>query len=125
MAQNYITINDVKIRQPDKGLGYGFETQFTKDTGRVQNGKMHTTPLFTVETFTYSASFLTVDEMKEILQQVARGTPFHLHYFSPYFGIWRTDTFYVPKGTLNIGRLVENREKFDLLRFTMTGVNPI
>lgn len=125
MAQEYITINDVQIKQPDEGLGYDFKTQFTEDTGRVQRGRLHATPLFTVETLSYSASFLTLDEMKTILQQVARGFPFRLHYFSPYFGTWRTDDFYVPEGSLSIGRLNENNEKYESLEFTMIGVNQI
>lgn len=125
MAQEYITINGIKIRQPDKGLGYDFKTQYTEDTGRVQSGTLHATPLFTVESFSYSASFLTLDEMKTILQQVARGNSFRLHYFSPYFGTWRTDDFYVSEGSLSIGRLNEDNEKYESLEFTMQGVNPI
>lgn len=125
MSQELITINGIEIRQPDKGLGYDFETQYTDDTGRVQNGYLHVTPLFTVESFTYSASWLTVDEMRTILQQVARGHTFRLHYFSPYYGQWRSDSFYVSNGSLSVGRLNEGKEKYESLEFTMTGVNPI
>lgn len=123
--QQLIKINGIEIKQPDKGLGYSFETQYTRDTGRVQTGNLHASPLFTVESFTYSASWLTVDEMRTLLQQIARGHTFNLYYFSPYFGEWRTDVFYVDKGSMTIGRLVEDKEKFDNITFTMTGVNPI
>lgn len=125
MAQNKITINGIEIKQPDSGLGYDFETTYTEDSTRVQSGKLHITPLFTVEAFSFSASWLTVSEMRTILQQVAKGKPFVLHYFSPYYGVWRTDTFYVGKGSLSVGRLVEDKEKFDKLSFNMIGVNPI
>lgn len=125
MAQEYITINGIKIRQPDEGLGYDFETTYTEDSTRVQSGQLHVTPLFTVEAFSYSASWLTTSEMKTILEQVARGNPFRLHYFSPFFGEWRTANFYVGKGSLSIGRLIVNEERFESLSFNMIGVDPI
>ena len=125
MAQNYITINGVKIKQPDEGLGYSFETTYTSDSTRVQSGAMHATPMFTVESFSYAASYLTIAEMQTILQKVAKGGNFTLHYFSPYYGQWRDDTFYVGKGSLEIGRLTEGGEYFDSLSFNMVGVNPI
>lgn len=125
MAQNYITINGVNIKQPDEGLGYSFETTYTSDSTRVQSGAMHATPMFTVESFSYAASYLTIAEMQAILQKVAKGGNFTLHYFSPYYGQWRDDTFYVGKGSLEIGRLTEDGEYFDSLSFNMVGVNPI
>jgi hypothetical protein len=125
MAQNYITINGVKIKQPDEGLGYSFETTYTSDSTRVQSGAMHATPMFTVESFSYVASDLTIAEMQTILQKVAKGGNFTLHYFSPYYGQWRDDTFYVGKGSLEIGRLTEDGEYFDSLSFNMVGVTPI
>lgn len=125
MAQNYITINGVKIKQPDEGLGYSFETTYTSDSTRVQSGAMHATPMFTVESFSYAASYLTIAEMQTILQKVAKGGNFTLHYFSPYYGQWRDDTFYVGKGSLEIGRLTDGGEYFDSLSFNMVGVNPI
>lgn len=125
MAQDYIKINNTKIRQPDEGLGYDFETKYTEDTTRVQSGVLHLSAMFTVEAFSYTASYLTVDEMRTILQKVAKGRRFTLHYFSPYYGTWRDDLFYVGKGSLSIGRLNEATERFDSLSFNMVGVNPI
>lgn len=123
--QNYITIDNVIIKQPDAGLGYDFETTYSKDSTRTQDGIAHFTPLFTVEKFSYSAKHLTVEEMRTILRLIASGRYFTLHYFSPYFGAWREDTFYVGKGSLSIGRLNEDAEFFDELSFNMIGVNPI
>ena len=125
MAQEYIKINDVKIRQPDTGLGYSFETTYTSDSTRVQTGAMRATPMFTVESFSYAASNLTTEEMRTVLQQIAKGVNFTLRYFSPYYGTWRSDAFYVGKGSRNIGRLNEDGETFDSLSFNMIGVNPI
>ena len=125
MAQNYIKMNGTVILQPDEGLGYDFETTYTEDTTRVQSGVLHATAMFTVESFSYAASWLTKDEMKTILQIVAKGKPFTLHYFSPYYGAWRDDKFYVGKGSLSIGRLNTEEERYESLSFNMIGVNPI
>lgn len=123
--QDYIRMNNVKIRQPDEGLGFEFETTYTEDSTRVQSGVGHFTPMFTVESFSYEASGVTVAEMKTILQIVAKGDYFTLHYFSPYYGAWRDDTFYVGKGSLDIGTLRADEELYDSLSFNMIGVNPI
>ncbi len=123
--QDYIAINGVKILQPDAGMGYNFETTFTQDTQRVQSGVLHSSGMFTVESFSYTATGVSVEDMKTILQLIAKGRQFTLHYFSPYFGEWRDDKFYVGKGSLSIGRLNEEDETFDSLSFNMVGVNPI
>lgn len=123
--QEKITINGTVIRQPDTGLAFDFETTYTEDSTRVQSGVGHFTPMFTVEAFGYEASGLTKAEMYTILQLVAKGGNFQLHYYSPYYGTWRTDTFYVGKGSLKIGSLIEDGELFDSLSFNMIGVNPI
>lgn len=123
--QDRIKMNGVAIRQPDEGLGYSFETTYTEDSTRVQSGVGHFTPLFTVEQFSYEATWLTAAEMSAILQIIGKGGEFTLHYFSPYYGEWRDDNFYVGTGSLSIGRLNEEKERFDSLSFNMTGVNPI
>lgn len=118
-------INGVEIYQPDNDLGSSFETTFTQDSGRVQSGVMHATPMFTVEQFSYVATDIPVAEASKILQMIVHGRPFTLHYFSPYYGNWRNDTFRVGRGSLSIGSLKENKEKLTSLSFNMTGDNPI
>ena len=125
MAQNYITMNGIIIKQPEKDMAYNFETTYTEDTTRVQSGELHATSMFTVEQLGYSAKNLTIAEMSQILQIIAKGNSFNLHYFSPYYGTWRTAKFYVGQGSLSIGCLKENGEIFESLTFNMTGVNPI
>lgn len=125
MAQEYIKMNNTVICQPEEGLGYDFETTYTEDSTRVMSGVLHATPLFTVEAFSYQASQVTVAEMRNILQIIAKGRTFTLHYFSPYYGAWRDDLFYVGKGSLEIGRLNEQEEVYDSLSFNMIGVNPL
>lgn len=126
MAQQIFMINDdVNTVQPDEGLKYDFETTYTEDTVRVQSGVMYITPLFTVESYGYSRKDLTADEMKLMLQKIAKGRPFKVHYFSAYYGAWRDDYFYVGKGSLTVGSWKQNDEKFDSLSFNMVGVNPL
>lgn len=125
MAQEYIKINNTLVRQPDEGLGYNFETTYSEDSTRTQDGSGHFTPLFTVESFSYEATWLTKAEMKTILQEIMKGGNFALHYYSPYYGAWRDDKFYVGKGSLSIGRLNESEERFESLSFNMVGVNPV
>ena len=123
--QELIKMNGKVILQPDEGLGYDFETTYTDDSTRVQSGVLHATPMFTVEAFSYQATWVPAARMREILQIVAKGAPFMLHYFSPYYGCWRDDLFYVAKGSLSIGRLEYREEVFENLSFNMVGVDPI
>lgn len=55
MAQEYYTINNTKIKQPLELMPFQFATTYTEDTTRTQDGKLHSTPLFTVESYSYSA----------------------------------------------------------------------
>lgn len=123
--QNKIKINGIEIWQPDEGLQNSFETTYSEDSTRVQSGVAHFTPLFTVEQYGYTATHIPTTEASVILQQIAKGNAFTLHYFSPIYGIWRNDLFRVGKGQCSIGSLEENGEYLSSLSFNMTGENPI
>ena len=125
MAQQYITLNGTVIRQPDTGLGFDFETTYTEDSTRMMNGTLYANRMYTVESFSYTASWLTQEEMAQILQIVAKGDVFTLHYLSPYYGTWRDGRFYVGKGSLTVGRWNEDDERYESLSFNMIGVDPI
>lgn len=125
MAQQYITINGIVIRQPDEGLGYDFETTYGDDSKRTQTGTLMVSPVFTVEALSYSASNVTAEEVSEILKQVMKGGFFTLHYWSPYYGAWRDDQFYCGKGSLVLGRLNEDEESYESISFNMIGRNPV
>jgi len=125
MAQHRIKINGQDIFQPDEDLTCNFETTYTEDSSRTQDGIGHFTPLFTVEQFGYKATNIPVSEASDILRVIALGGNFTLHYFSPFYGAWRDDIFYVGKGSLNVGRLKEGEEFLSSLSFNMTGVNPL
>ena len=123
--QNKIMIDGIEIYQPDKGLQANFETTYTSDSGRVQSGAMRATPMFTVEQFSYTATDIPVAEASAIIQKIVKGHVFVLHYFSPYYGVWRDAPFRVGRGQYSIGSLKEGGEKLESLSFNMTGDNPI
>ena len=125
MAQHKISMNGQNIWQPDEDLVINYETTYSEDTTRTQDGVLHATPLFTVEQVSYKATNIPVAEAQRILAIIALGAPFTLHYFSPVRGSWRDDLFYVGKHNLNIGTLKEGEEYLTGLSFNMTGVNPL
>lgn len=123
--QDKIRINGIDIFQPDENLSYSFETTYTEDSTRLQTGSANFVPLFTVEQLGYQATDIPVDEASVILQQVAKGDAFTLHYYSLYHGRWRDGTFRVGRGSLSVGSLEEGNEKLSSLSFNMTGDEPI
>ena len=126
MKQEKILFNEIEIKQPDSGsLGVAFDTTYTDDSGRPTSGVALVTPLFTVEAYSYKATDLTLQEMSQILQIVAIGIKFKCRYLSAYYGKWRTDEFYVGKGTLTVGSWETSKERYDELSFNLIGVNPL
>lgn len=126
MKQEKILFNEIEIKQPDSGsLGVAFDTTYTDDSGRPTSGVALVTPLFTVEAYSYKATDLTLQEMSQILQIVAKGNKFKCRYLSAYYGKWRTDEFYVGKGTLTVGSWETSKERYDELSFNLIGVNPL
>lgn len=123
--QDCIKINDEKIYQPDRGLGYDFAVTYTEDSERTQNGIGHFTPLFTVERLSYTATNIPQPEATKILKAIDSGRSFKLHYFSLHYGEWRDGTFYVGQGEMEIGSLEDENRYLSSLSFDMTGVNPI
>lgn len=123
--QEKIKINGIEIWQPDENLQNSFETTYTEDSTRLQTGEANFVPMFTVEQFSYTATNIPVAEASLILQQVIKGEPFTLHYYSVYYGCWRDDIFRVGQGQFSIGTLKENEECLESLSFNMTGDNPI
>lgn len=81
--------------------------------------------MFTVESFSYAASNLTIQEASQILKRVVKGNYFYMHYFSPYYGEWRNDEFSIGQGSLSIKRLKEGEERIESLSFNIVGKNPL
>lgn len=119
-------INGTVIWQPDKDLALSFVTTYTESSQRTQYGVGYFTPMFTVEQYTYKGSDIPMEEATKILQMVAKGYKFTLHYFSPYYGAWRDAPFYVGQTqNIAIGELSDDRKILSSLEFNMTGVNPL
>lgn len=116
----------VTVYQPDENMGAAWETMFTEDSGRIQSGLDVSTPMFTVEQYSYHASYIPVSEATTIIQMIAAGNPVYIHYFSLYYGEWRTAQFRVGKSdSISIGKLIEDEEYYEEFSFNMTGVAPI
>lgn len=124
MEQNKIKINDVVIFQPDADLGWNFETTYTQDSVRARSGRGNFTSIFTVESYSYSATNVPIQKAKELLQMIV-GRNFSMYRFSPYYGTWREDEFQVGKGSLKIGSLKVEEEVYSSLSFNIVGVNPL
>lgn len=124
--QDHFTMNGERVWQPDSAMASAWETTFTSDSTRVQSGRDHFTPMFTVEQYSYSASNVPVEEATKIIQMVIKGEPVLLHYWSVYHGMWRDGYFRCGKSqSVVIGTLIDEGEMYDKLAFNMTGVNPI
>ena len=123
-------LGGVEIAQPDT-LGYSFETTYTSDSGRVQSGLAVTTPMFTVESFSFGYSFLTLAQARQILQIIMPGKAVDMHYPSVYYGGWRTSAvsqgggFYCGRGQVSWGTIIVNEEIVEDFQFNMIGVAPI
>lgn len=121
--QERITIDNTAIKQPDT-FDWSFETTSTQDSVRSMSGTAYITPMFTVESFSVEFSNLTPAECSQILSLIVQRpskTYFSLHYFSPFYGAWRTASFYVGRGSLKVKTLKEGRERIQSISCNFVG----
>lgn len=124
MAQQVIKINGRTIHQPDT-FKFSFATTSTEGTERLMSGVMCNEPMFTVESYAYEGSDISILEMANLLQMIVNQRQVQLYYFSVYYGRWREAPFYVTQGSVDIGTLKEGEEKYKSLSFNIIGVNPL
>lgn len=124
MAQQKYLINGIEIFQPDQDLSWNFETTYTEDSSRTQDGIGHFTEMFTTESFQYQASHVPVSEWSKMSRMIV-GKKFDLYAWNPHFGRWKTHRCYVGQGSLNIGTLEENGEYYSSISFNMVDINPL
>ena len=124
MAQQTIKINGKTIHQPDS-FKFSFATTSTEGSERLMSGEMYNEPMFTVESYAYEGSDISVSEMSRLLQMIVNQRKVQLYYFSVYYGRWREAPFYVTQGSVDIGTLKEGEEKYKSLSFNIIGVNPL
>lgn len=112
MPQNRIKLNNYDEVQPTEFF-YTWETTSTEDSGRAMSGTMYDTPMFTVEAWDVKYENLTIAQCKSILQEIVKRPKkpyFNLHYFSPFYGTWRTAQFGVSQGSLGVRSLKRGEE---------------
>ena len=124
MAQQVIKINGRTIHQPDT-FKFSFATTSTEGTERLMSGVMCNEPMFTVESYAYEGSDISISEMANLLQMIVNQRQVQLYYFSVYYGRWREAPFYVTQVSVDLGTLKEGEEKYKSLSFNIIGVNPL
>lgn len=127
MRQECITIDGMEIKQPEI-FNPEWATTYTDGSGRSMSGVGHLDPMFTAESYSVEFFDLTPEEAKIILQMIVprpSKPTFKLHYYSWFYGMWRTDTFYVGKGSLKCRTLEYGQERLDGISCSMIGVNPL
>jgi hypothetical protein len=127
MAQERFNIDNKTIKQPDE-FSPQWETTFTEATDRTMGGTFYGGALFTVESYAVEFSDLTPAEASTILQAVIpkpSKLTYTIHYFSPYYGAWRTDTFYTGKGSLKIKTLKQSEEGIESISFNAIKVDKV
>jgi hypothetical protein len=126
MAQNVYLFDGYKPKTPAE-VTPNWETTYSESSGRVLSGEAVLDPLFTVESYSVSFKHLTLEETSRILNIVVpkpSKPTFEWTYLSAYYGCWRTDTFYVGKGSQKLKTAKESEERFDL-SFNVIGVNTL
>lgn len=122
-TQQRIKINNFDEVQPTT-FNYSWETTSTEDSGRAMSGIMYDTPMFTVEAFDVTYSNLTIAQCRAILQEIVKRPKrpyFDLHYFSPFHGTWRTASFGVSQGSLNVRSLKRGEENIEEISCRFVG----
>ena len=122
-TQERIAVGSFNTKQPTT-FEWSFETTSTEDSGRSMSGNAMITPLFTVEAFAVEYEELTVAEAKTLLNEIVQRPKkpyFLMHYFSPYYGVWRTGQFYVGDGSLRIKTLKRGTETVETISCTFVG----
>ena len=115
----------IEIAQPDKGMGFNYETTYTEDSGRIQSGAAIVAPMFTVKSYSYSRNHPTTAEVAQILGYIANGSKFEMYAFNPKTNAWGWDVYYVGQGSMSIGYLTPDGGHYDSFQFNAVGVNPI
>lgn len=124
--RTYGTTGDgVEIAQPERGMGYSYETTYTEDSGRVQSGTAIVAPMFTVKSYSYSRTHPTVAQVAQILSFIAGGGKYEMYAFNPKTGTWGWDVYYTGKGDMSIGYLTPDGGHYDSFSFNAVGVKPI
>lgn len=111
-------------RQPSS-VDFSLAVTSTEDSGNTQDGVMRNKVMFTKEAYKITFDKLYSADVAQILQKIVGKSSISFHYFSPYYGQWRTDKFYVANINGSIVSIKEGREGEKGLSFQITGINPL
>lgn len=113
MAQNHLQFDGYTPPDVDEdGYTIAFAATSSDDSGRLMNGKMVNTRLFTVEA------------AAEILSKTVFKSQFNFHYFNIKTAKWETHAFYVANVDTAMYSLKEGEEKCTSLSFQVTRIDP-
>ena len=125
MAQNHLQIEAYTPPAVDEdGYTIAFAATSSDDSGRLMNGKMVNTRLFTVEAYNLKWTDITLEAAAEILSKTVFKSQFNFHYFNIKTAKWETHAFYVANVDTAIYSLKEGEEKCTSLSFQVTRIDP-
>ena len=125
MAQNHLQFDGYTPPGVDEdGYTIAFAATSSDDSGRLMNGKMVNTRLFTVEAYNLKWTDITLEAAAEILSKTVFKSQFNFHYFNIKTAKWETHAFYVANVDTAIYSLKEGEEKCTSLSFQVTRIDP-
>ena len=125
MAQNHLQFDG--YTPPDvveDGYTIALAATSSDDSGRLMNGKMVNSRLFTVEAYNLKWTDITLEAAAEILSKTVFKSQFNFHYFNIKTAKWETHAFYVANVDTAIYSLKEGEEKCTSLSFQVTRIDP-
>lgn len=123
--QEKISFDGYDGLQPDT-CEPNWATTYTEDSGNTMSGDGFLDPMFTKESYSLEFSDVTKEQAKNLFQKViptASHPTFKFHYYSWFYGKWRTDDFYVGQGSMKCKTLEENEEALSSITFNVIGVH--
>ena len=125
MAQNHLQFDEYTPPDVDEdGYTIAFAATSSDDSGRLMNGKMVNTRLFTIEAYNLKWTDLDLEAATEILLRTVFKSQFQFHHFNVKTGKWETNAFYVANVDTAMYSLKEGEEKCTSLSFQVTRIDP-
>lgn len=125
MAQNHLQFDGYTPPDVDEdGYTIAFAATSSDDSGRLMNGKMVNTRLFTIEAYNLKWTDIALEAATEILSKTVFKSQFDFHHFNIKTGKWETNAFYVANVDTAMYSLKEGEEKCTSLSFQVTRIDP-
>lgn len=121
---DYFSVDGVRIATPTSYKPV-FATTSTDDSDRTQDLIMHNSPMGTIEGYDLEWENLTDSEVSTILSSMINKSSFNFHYKSPFYGSWRTGSFYASNFSMQAQTLKSGQEKWDGLSINVRSIYPL